>query len=77
MDSDLVLHVLSDDRLVSSSMRQNPNLRFSEQHLPSASSSMADLEPNVSIRDDNNQNLFIDLVTNEIGQFGIERVYRE
>ena len=77
MDGDLVLHILSDGRLVSSSMRQNYNPGFAEQHLTSASSFMADLEPNVSIRDENNQHLFIDFVTNEIGQFSIESVYRE
>ena len=63
-DSNLVLNVLSDGNLVSSSMRQNHNPGFVEQHLPSASYFMADLEPNVSIRDDNNQHLFIELVPN-------------
>ena len=77
MDGDLVLHILSDGHLVSISMRQNHNPGFAEQHLPAASYFMADLEPNVSIRDDNNQHLFIDLVRNEIGQFSIEGVYRE
>ena len=77
MDGDLVLHILSDGRLVSSSMRQNYNPGFAEQYLTSASSFMADLEPNVSIGDDNNQNLLFDLAINEIGQFSIERVYRE
>jgi hypothetical protein len=45
LDGDLVLHVLSDGHLVSSSMQQNHNLGFTEQHLPSASYFMADLEP--------------------------------
>ena len=65
MYGDLVLHVLSDGHLVSSSMQQNYNPGFAEQHLPSASHFMADLEPNVSIRDDNNQHLVIELVPNE------------
>ena len=77
MDSNLDLHVLLDGRMVSSSARQNHNPGFVEQHLPSSSSFMADLEPTVSIRIDNNQHMFIDLVTNETGQFSIEMVYRE
>jgi hypothetical protein len=77
MDSDLILHALSDGHLVSSRMRQNHNPGFAEQHLPSVSDFMSDLEPNVSIRDENNQHLFIDSVPNEYGQFKIVKAYRE
>ena len=77
MDSDLILHFLSDGHLVSSRMRQNRNPGFAEQHLPSVSDFMSDLEPNVSIRDENNQHLSIDLVPNEYGQFKIVKAYRE
>ena len=63
--------------LVSSSMHQNHDPGFTEQHFSSVSYFMADFKPNVQIRDDDNLNLSIELVSDKKGQLSIERLCRE
>ena len=77
LEGDLALHFLLYGHLVSSSLRQDHNPGFTEQHLPSVSDFMSDLEPNVRIRDENNQHLYIDLFPNGYGPFSIEKLHRE
>jgi hypothetical protein len=77
MEGNMVLHVLPYGHLVSSSMQQNHDLGFAEQHLPSISYFSEDLESNVCIRDDSNPHHFIKLVPDDNGQFSIQRFHTE
>ena len=75
MEGNLGLRVLPDGYLVSSSMHQNHNIVFTEQHLPPSSYFMENLEPNVHISDDSNSQHVIDLVPDINGHFSVQRFH--
>ena len=71
----MILYVLPDGYIVSSSMKQNDDPGFAEQYLPSISYFLEDLEPNVCIRDGSNPYDFIKLIPDENGQFSVAMLH--